>query len=88
MIIKVLGVDGGFTLYGEVDLVTTRPLAQNEVLSDDVIDHTESNYRGIEANPRKNYIRFMNKNQVAETEIIAYSPVYVMNDQGKTVETI
>jgi len=31
---------------------------------------------------------FFTKNMNASTEVIAYSPIYLMNDQGRTVETI
>jgi len=31
---------------------------------------------------------FMNKNQLTPSQVIAYCPVYLMNNEGRTIETI
>jgi len=85
MIIKVPNAHGGFTLYGEVDIITTSVLNKNDALEEH-IDHTED--QNVPPLDERHCIKFMNKNQTEETLIISYSPVYVMNDNGRTVETI
>lgn len=89
MIIKVMH-DRGFTLYGEVDLITVSVLDPRCGIGDEVIDHRSDQLsKPDEPAQRETYsIKFMNKNQTAETVILSHSPVYIMNDQGRTVETI
>jgi hypothetical protein len=92
MIIKVMHNDGGFAMYGEVDLISVHPCGQdrNIIFSSDVIDHRgEQRYSSPEPTERETFtIKFMNKNQTAGTVIAVHSPVYIMNDHGKTVQTI
>ena len=79
--------EGAFTLYGEIDLISCHDFNIAEPIKSDTIDHTE-NFHGNNIGKNKKFISFMNKNMTESTEIIAYSPVYVLNENGRTVETI
>ena len=85
MILKVMSPGGGYTIYGEVDVVSVIPfgLLDPKYLEAVALDHSAGFI-----DPAKVVIKFMNKNQLEETVIVAHAPAYLMNDEGRTVETI
>jgi hypothetical protein len=64
----------------------------NEETQDDgVIDFTESlraDMSGKDGYPGRVLMTFMNSKQLAESQIVAFSPIYLMNNDGRTVEII
>jgi hypothetical protein len=76
-----------------VDELHYRKLKDGDVNSDGdglksgTIDFTKDNHYPVSENSRR-IISFMNKNQIEETVICAYAPVYIMNNDGRTIETI
>jgi len=87
MIIK-FSVNGAWQMYDDVDSIRVKRItdATPEVFNGDVIDFTTEEPPAVGS--ERIWIRFMNSKQFAESEIIAYSPVYLMNNNGKTIETI
>jgi hypothetical protein len=70
---------------------------KEEEISGDLIDYTETLSTG-EGDPRENsdskghpgrvLLTFMNSKQTANSQVVAYSPIYLMNNNGRTIETI
>ena len=87
MIIKFKSKDT-WVIFGEVDHVEYRKvefdLKHGGVSSDAIV------YEPSDDQPAIEWIGmgFFTKNMNDATEIIACSPIYIMNDQGRTVETI
>jgi hypothetical protein len=62
----------------------------------DVIDYTETMVKdgellcngSSEGYPNRVLLTFMNSKQTAQSQVVAYSPIYLMNDNGKTIEII
>ena len=93
MIIK-FEVNGAWQLYDDVDALRYRKLGPHAVDTedlDDLMDFTET-IAGIngaeEGHPGRVLLMFMNSKQLVESNIVAWSPIYVMNENGRTVETI
>lgn len=71
-------------------------ISESEV-SEDLIDFTETLSTG-EGDPKENsdskghpgrvLLTFMNSKQTANSQVVAYSPIYLMNNNGRTIETI
>jgi hypothetical protein len=80
-------------MYDEVDELHYRTLKDGDVDNDSdglksgTIDFTKDNHYPVSENSRR-IISFMNKNQTEETVICTYSPIYLMNNNGKTLEII
>jgi hypothetical protein len=95
MIIK-FEVNGAWQMYDDVDSLQYRKLDPLAVAGDfdnpkEIIDFTETFCQGAcgkEGNPGRVLLTFMNSKQLVESQICAFSPIYVMNEQGRTVETI
>lgn len=88
MIIKFRVCDS-WQLYDEVDSIRYGRLTGREGLKEGTIDFTKREEdRPVPANSEKVLIAFMNKNQTEETLVVAYSPIYLMNNNGRTIETI
>jgi hypothetical protein len=69
----------------------------DEEVSGDLIDFTETLSTGEgdkkencreEGNPGRVLLTFMNSKQTANSQVVAYSPIYLMNNNGKTLEII
>jgi hypothetical protein len=93
MIIK-FEVNGAWQLFDDVDSLMYRKLGNFDVkleAPEVVIDYTEtigainSDKNG---NPGRVLLTFMNSKQLAESQVVAFSPIYLMNENGKTIETI
>lgn len=81
-------------MFSDVDSLQYRRLGEFELdLSDSpgLIDYTETvaqincsseGFRG------RVLLTFMNSKQLEESQVVAFSPIYLMNDEGRTVETI
>jgi hypothetical protein len=87
MIIKFKSGDT-WVVFGEVDHVEYREsdyFPEKMAVSSDVLVYDPSKdqpgFKRIE-------MSFFTKNMNAATEVIACTPIYLMNDQGRTVETI
>lgn len=92
MIIKFYNpCDDMWELFDEIDSLSYRKFEIDEPLPDtlqddcDIIDFTIRRPQLVES---KAVIDFMNKNQTAGTRIIAFRPIYLMNNNGRTIETI
>lgn len=92
MILKFRTAEG-WMIYGELDSVEYKQVPDcigkntNIPVAIDVLDFTG----GIDypiANGDKRQVNFFSKYMNAQTCIIAYTPIYLMNDEGRTVETI
>lgn len=68
-----------------------------ELVSGDLIDFTETLSTGegdakensdSKGHPGRVLLTFMNSQQTANSQVVAYSPIYLMNDNGKTIEII
>lgn len=86
MILKIK-TNCGWQIFGEVDYVHYTQAEDNVEYAPHVLDYTK-NWENLMPDGSKMFICFMNKDQTAETSVLAYSPVYLMNDEGRTVETI
>jgi hypothetical protein len=93
MIIK-FEVNGAWQFFDDVDSLMYRKLgafALDLEEPEQVIDFTET-MENIASdsvgNPGRVLLSFMNSKQLAQSQVIAFSPVYLMNENGKTVEVI
>ena len=91
MIIK-FEVVGAWQLYDDVDALRYRKLGPHKVDVEDLkdlIDFTETISEINEAgHPGRVLLMFMNSKQLVESNIIAWSPIYIMNGDGRTVEIV
>lgn len=93
MIVK-FAVRGAWHLFDEVDSLEYAYVGrEGTVLSEDTIDYREEVDRPISEEewakmPRVVSLLMMNKNQLEPSHIITYGPVYLMNNEGRTIETI
>ena len=93
MIIKFRSAFGEeWILFDEVDYIrycTLPPLSERQKERADYCSKQEV-YFVDEKNDKKEIIRlnFINKNQLEETIVYAYAPIYLLNNEGKTIETI
>ncbi len=88
MIIKFRS-GGTWVIFGEIDHVEYRDYdgdPRKEGHDDDIIVFDPPNNQA--AIGKWVGMSFFTKNMNASTEIIACTPVYIMNDQGRTIETI
>ena len=95
MIIKFQTATKVWQMYDDVDsLQYQRVSPDNSELDgmEDVIDNTLT-LELVDKVPPESYsgrvlLEFMNSNQLAESRVMAFSPIYLMNNQGRTIETI
>lgn len=95
MIIK-FEVNGAWQFFDDVDSFMYRKLGKFDLDAEglglvDAIDYTETLHSiasGNDGFPGRVLMTFMNSKQLAQSQVIAYSPIYLMNNQGRTVETI
>jgi hypothetical protein len=88
MIIKFKSNDT-WVVFGEVDHVEYRDInydPRKEAIKSDVIVYDPPNDQAVVG--KWIAMDFFTKNMNAATEIMACTPIYLMNDQGRTVETI
>jgi len=98
MIIK-FEVNGAWQLFDDVDSLMYRKLGafnggdlgldKKEI--EELIDYTESLHSicsGNEGYSGRVLLTFMNSKQLAQSQVVAFSPIYLMNENGKTVEII
>jgi hypothetical protein len=84
MIIKFQEKDK-WVIFGEVDHIEFYPVPRSEeTIASSVLCYDSPNDGEIHG---LYDVKFFYKNNGA-TRIQAYSPIYIMNDQGRTVETI
>ncbi|MCK9520421.1 MAG: hypothetical protein M0R74_15565 [Dehalococcoidia bacterium] len=90
MILKI-ETSSGWVFYDEIDCLSYRnfPSGEYDAETDlkELIDHTEGWAKPCLEN-QKRLISFMNKNQSEESFVVAYSPIYLLNNEGKTIERI
>jgi hypothetical protein len=93
MIIK-FEVNGAWQFFDDVDSLMYRKLGNFDVKledPDEVIDYTEtisSICSEIDGTSGRVLLTFMNSKQLAQSQVVAFSPIYLMNENGKTVEVI
>jgi hypothetical protein len=93
MIIK-FEVDGAWQIFDDVDSLMYRKLGKFNLdleESESVIDYTNSIHAingNSEGTPYRVLLTFMNSKQLSESQVVAFSPIYLMNNQGRTIETI
>lgn len=80
----------GWVMFGEIDHLEYSDISPCEpncgvAVSDRVLVYDPPNTPAISKDVR---VSFFTKNMNEATVIHAYSPIYIMNDQGRTVETI
>lgn len=88
MIIKFQSGES-WVVFGEVDHVEYRDIdfdPKRDVGSADVLVYDPPRNQATVG--KWVSMEFFTKNMNAATEIIACTPIYLMNDQGRTVETI
>lgn len=76
-----------WVMFGEIDHLEYGEIPKDEKggIPDDVLVFTPAQGQ---AASKHMWISFFTKNMTEATVINAYSPIYIMNDQGQTVETI
>jgi hypothetical protein len=76
-----------WVVFGEVDHIEYEEIPSDSpmAVSADSLCYPPSDRMGGE---RCVLLSFFTKNMNAPTVAVAYSPIYLMNDQGRTVETI
>lgn len=93
MIIK-FEVNGAWQIFDDVDSLMYRKLGAFKLDLEDpeqVIDFTGTMSNiGCDGNgnPGRVLLTFMNSKQLANSQVVAFSPIYLMNENGKTIETI
>ncbi len=93
MIIK-FEVNGAWQMFDDVDSLAYRKLGPFTADIDEheqIIDYTEtlSNIcSGNEGTPGRVLLTFMNSKQLAPSQVAAFSPIYLMNNEGRTIEVI
>lgn len=102
MIIK-FEVNGAWQIFDDVDSLMYRRMSLREVVDlsgcpvGSLVDYTET----LQSNGNSNksdadidglkirvLLTFMNSKQLANSQVVAYSPIYLMNNNGRTIETI
>jgi hypothetical protein len=88
MIIKFQDADK-WVIFGEIDHIEHQFLEETPnvgvAISSDVLIYSPAN---TPAKQKKVYMSFFTKNMTEPTVVHAYSPIYLMNDNGKTIEII
>jgi len=97
MIVK-FKVNESWHMFDEVDSLEYRCLRYDEppVESEYALNYIAPGYSPIgetdseEAANRRQVVELwlMNKNQLAPSQVFTYHPVYLMNNEGRTIETI
>jgi len=84
MIIKFLS-GSTWVVFGEVDHIEYGEIEPSEISPEAIVYDIPNN----NLPSRKQVgIGFFTKNMNEATQVVAYPPIYIMNDQGRTVETI
>ena len=102
MIIK-FEVNGAWQVFDDVDSLMYRRMSLREVVDlsgcpvGSLVDYTET----LQSNGNSNksdadidglkirvLLTFMNSKQLENSQVLAYSPIYLMNNNGRTIETI
>ena len=102
MIIK-FEVNGAWQIFDDVDSLMYRRMSLREVVDlsgcpvGSLVDYTET----LQSNGNSNksdadidglkirvLLTFMNSKQLENSQVLAYSPIYLMNNNGRTIETI
>lgn len=76
-----------WVVFGEIDHFTYEPI-ENKGGFEDIVCFGPSEEATRLPALRPHEITFFTKNMNEATVIHAFSPIYVMNDQGRTIETI
>ena len=93
MIIK-FEVNGAWQIFDDVDSLMYRRLGNFQLDLEEpevVIDYTEtmnSICSDDKGNPGRVLLTFMNSKQLEQYQVVAFSPIYLMNNQGRTIETV
>lgn len=94
MIVKFEVNGGAWQMYDDVDSLRYRKLgafALELEKPEEIIDFTET-ISAInsdkDGNPGRVLLNFSYSKQPMECRVIAFSPIYLMNNEGRTVETI
>jgi len=95
MIVK-FEVDEAWQIFDDVDSLMYRKLRGDFKYieledSQAIIDYTKTIVNGLEmkeGTPNRILLTFMNSKQLDNTQVVAYSPIYLMNNNGRTIETI
>ena len=101
MIIK-FEVNGAWQVYDDVDTLMYRRMSRREAVDlsgypvGSLVDYTEtlqtngSNESDADIDNLKIRVllTFMNSKQLENSQILAFSPIYLMNNNGRTIETI
>ena len=97
MIIKFQSYDGTWQMFDDVDSLNYQFIERNRVLGSRTIYFTgddlpltscENNIGVVVSERTRVLLAFMNSKQLEESEIVAFSPVFIMNNEGRTIETI
>lgn len=95
MIIK-FEVNGAWQIFDDVDSLMYRKLGAFNIAEpgeslDEVIDYSGTLHS---IPPDENgfigrvLLTFMNSKQTADSQVIAFSPIYLMNNNGRTIEIV
>ena len=101
MIIK-FEVNGAWQIFDDVDSLLYRRMSRKEVVDmsgypvGSLVDYTEtlqtngSNKSDADIDNLKIRVllTFMNTKQLENSQVLAYTPIYLMNNNGRTIETI
>lgn len=90
MIIKFENM-GTWNVFDEIDSLTYSVIKGGDIAPpkpEGLIDYTDRAISIKEADFYRVFMQFMNKNQTEPTYMMCFGPVYLMNNYGKTIETI
>lgn len=98
MIIKFQVNNGAWQFFDDVDSFMYRKMGEHDGLKseNDIIDYTETILKDGEilvngsssGYPGRVLLTFMNSKQTAQSQVVAFSPIYLMNENGKTIDVI
>jgi len=94
MIIKFEVKNGTWQMYDDVDSFRYTKLGAFDLKleePEEIVDFTEtisSINSDRDGYPGRVLVEFSNSKQLEESRIIAFSPIYIMNNNGRTIEAI
>jgi len=90
MIIK-FNARGVWHIFDEVDSLQYRYIGSDRdiITNDYTLDYTDADSEDVGGSKSiRVELMFMNKNQLEGSQIIANSPIYLLNNEGRTIEKI
>lgn len=103
MIVKLQTAGGNWVLFDEIDYLSYSDVTDDDIpVMEGVIDYTHQFPPEVPSpqseNPKHDpentakeiriMLFFMNKNQITDTQVLCHPPVFIMNNDGKTIDKL